>query len=256
MDPYLERHWEDVHTILMAYARDAIQPQLAEDLVARVEERIYIDGGGVPIPHSKPDVRIVEDPLPWEVRHSSPAGVALDEPVMLDLESEPLTERSIHIMDIEGNRIVTAIEILSPWNKLSGAVRAAYLQKRQEYLASESNLVEIDLVRAGNWLTMVTPYHVPEPYRTTYRVCVKRAIPGAKGELYPISLRQKLPTIRIPLRRGEPDVTLGLQSLIDQVYRNGRYHRIDYSKPCDPPLQGEDAEWAAELLKAHRSKAS
>src|SRR5438067_805330 len=108
MDPYLERHWEDVHTILMAYARDALQPQLAEDLVARVEERIYIDGGGYPIPYRKPDVRVVEDPLPWEVRHSAPAGVALDEPVMLDVEAEPITERSIHIMDMDGNRIVTA----------------------------------------------------------------------------------------------------------------------------------------------------
>jgi hypothetical protein len=59
-----------------------------------------------------------------------------------------------------------------------------------------------------------------------------------------------LPIIPIPLRAGDPLVTLDLQSLIEQVYRNGRYDRTDYSKTCDPPLEEGDAEWAGTLSPA------
>jgi hypothetical protein len=37
------------------------------------------------------------------------------------------------------------------------------------------------------------------------------------------------------------------------VYERGRYYlAIDYSRPAEPPLSQEDAEWAKALLAAHR----
>ena len=39
MDPYLERHWGDVHTRLITSASDPLQKFLPKDLRARVEER-------------------------------------------------------------------------------------------------------------------------------------------------------------------------------------------------------------------------
>lgn len=70
MDPYLERRWRDVHTMLIAYARDAIQPQLPEDLVARVEENVHLDIGGEVLGRRNPDVYVVESPVPWRaIRH-------------------------------------------------------------------------------------------------------------------------------------------------------------------------------------------
>ena len=65
-----------------------------------------------------------------------------------------------------------------------------------------------------------------------------------------LKLRERLPIIPIPLRKTDPDVTLDLQPLLDQAYRNGRYDRTDYRKPCAPPLEGEDAQWAEQLLKS------
>ncbi len=62
---------------------------------------------------------------------------------------------SVLIYDIVGNRIITAIEILSPWNSSPGKALQAYLQKREKYLNSEINLVEIDLIRAGDWTEMI-----------------------------------------------------------------------------------------------------
>jgi hypothetical protein len=40
-----------------------------------------------------------------------------------------------------------------------------------------------------------------------------------------------------------------LQVLIEQAYRNGRYHSIDYRVAADPPLEGADAAWADALLR-------
>ena len=39
MDPYLERHWSDVHQALVTYIRDQLQPKLPEDLRARMQVR-------------------------------------------------------------------------------------------------------------------------------------------------------------------------------------------------------------------------
>ena len=69
-----------------------------------------------------------------------------------------------------------------------------------------------------------------------------------QAELYPISLRQRLPVLPIPLREKDADLTLDLQRLIEQSYTNGRYDRTDYSRECEPPLRGDDAGWAGELL--------
>ena len=43
MNPWLEKHWGDVHQAMITYARDAIQPQLPDDLVARTEERVFLE---------------------------------------------------------------------------------------------------------------------------------------------------------------------------------------------------------------------
>ena len=171
------------------------------------------------------------------------------EPVLLELESEPITERFVQIMDLEGNRVVTAIEFVSPSSKLPGRGREAYLKKRQEFHASDTSIVEVDLVRAGQWLSMMTPYHVPARHRTTYRAIVRRASARDRVELYPITLRQRLPIIPIPLQADDADATLDLQTIVDQAYIHGRYDRTDYRRACDPPLDPEDAAWAEALLR-------
>jgi hypothetical protein len=43
MNPWLEKHWSDVHTVLLGYLRDAISPELPPDLNARAEERVAFE---------------------------------------------------------------------------------------------------------------------------------------------------------------------------------------------------------------------
>jgi len=64
-------------------------------------------------------------------------------------------------------------------------------------------------------------------------------------------LQRPLPVIRIPLRERDREIGLNLQPLVELAYLNGSYaDTIDYRQPCEPPLEGAEAAWADELLKA------
>lgn len=255
MDPYLEAHWGDVHTSLITYARDQLRPLLPADLRPRVEERVFVeleDRRGRSI---YPDVRIVERPY-GENGGGGPAqavggvAVAVAEPILVELPHEEKTERFIEIRDIRsGGRVVTVIEFVSPSNKHPGPGRKLYLQKQDELYDADVNSVEIDLLRAGENVIAVGPEDLPPEYRTAYRACVRRAVRPRTIETYPIPLRVPLPTIRIPLRETDSDVTLNLQSLIEQCYANAGYDDIDYTEPPVPPLEGNDAKWADAVLR-------
>lgn len=249
LDPYLEAHWRDVHTALMIYTRDALQERLPGDLFARVEEGVQVDSD-LESRLIAPDVRVVESS---ESRWSSgPAesAVAVAEPIAVPVE-EPETPRHIAIYDrSSGGRVVTAIEFLSPSNKLPGEGREAYKKKQHEYVAGRVNLVEVDLIREGVHTVAVAYRTIPKPNRTHHFVCVRRADQQGLAFVYSIHLRHPLPTIRIPLRPTDQDVPLDLQQLINQCYDRGRYgFTIDYSADPSPPLADLDARWADELLR-------
>jgi len=146
--------------------------------------------------------------------------------------------------------VVTAIEVLSPSNKRPGRARTAYESKQRAFLAGGVNLVEIDLVREGEWTFSVDEALLPARKRTPYMVCVFRARRPGERALYRLPLRERLPSIAIPLRPQDRDVVLELQQVVDEAYERGRYDRTDYRRPLDPPLSSEDSSWAADLLRA------
>ena len=110
------------------------------------------------------------------------------------------------------------------------------------------NLIEIDLIRTGDWTNMIGPLPIPDHLRTTYRVTVDR--PEISGTfLYAIAMDRRLPTIKVPLRPQDEPAKLNLQELLDKAYQMGRYDRTDYSKPCDPPPSPEVEQWIERTLK-------
>jgi hypothetical protein len=250
MDPYLEMHWRDVHTRLMLYAADAIQDRLPGDLIARVEEGVSIDLGD-DLRGAAPDVQIVEEPrsIP-KVGEPAESTLAVAEPLVIPV-SLPHTDRHITILDAgSGNRVVTAIEFLSPTNKIPGTGRDRYLRKQQDYLDGGVNLVEVDLIRAGIFTLAVPEWGINQHFRTDYQICVRRQMRPEEAEVYRAPLRERLPIIRIPLRPKDKDIPLDLQDLIDQCYRRGRYAAINYRSDPIPPLSLPDARWADDLLRA------
>ena len=249
MDPYLEQHWRDVHHRLTTYACDALQKDLPPDLKARLEERAFVEASDAGR-SVYPDIRVIERA---NVRRSplhAPAGAAVADPLVLRIENEPVTEGFIQIIDVgSGNRVITVIELLSLSNKLPGEGQELHLKKQQECRAGGVRLVEIDLLRDGKRVLAVAESLVPADYKTSYRVCVRRGWQPMEVELYKVTLRERLPGIRVPLREADADVALELQPLIDQCYRNGGYEDLDYSREPQPPLSPDDAAWADELLR-------
>jgi hypothetical protein len=250
MDPYLEQSWRDIHARLVIYSCDELQAQLPEDLYARVEERIVLESGETLHQARYPDVRVVEYPHGGLSGFREAAGVAVAEPVRIHYAVEPVTETYIEIIDAgTGQHVVTVIEFLSLSNKFPGEGQDLYRQKQEDLRQGKVSLVEVDLLRAGQRALSLPASGIPVELRTTYQVCVRRGWETDFCEIYPVPLRSRLPIIRIPLRQTDSDARLDLQAVIDQAYRNGRYHTIDYRVDAEPSLQGPDAVWAHELLR-------
>jgi hypothetical protein len=265
MDPYLERHWGDVHHSVITYIRDWLQSRLPCDLRARMDERVYIN---LPEPQRAdyyPAVRVVERPRSSQAA-GSPTAVAEPpsateakngdlvpaKPLLIHLDVEPVTEGYVEIIDVKsGHGVVTAIELLSPGNKRAGEGRRLYLKKRKDQQSAGVNTVEIDLLRRGKRVLMVGTEQIPPSDRTTYQACVWRGSRSDLVEVYRVPLRERLPVIAIPLRPADRDVPLDLQPILEQCYRNGGYDDIDYSAEPDPPLATADATWADALLREH-----
>jgi hypothetical protein len=253
MDPYLEAHWGDVHARLIIYTSDALQGVLPRGLRARVEESVLLETSEGLGEHALfPDVRVVEYTPRRGLQTRPKADFNVAEPLLVEAESEPVTETFIEIIDREsGNRAVTVIEILSPSNKTPGHNREQYLRKQREVCSSDTNLVELDLNRFGVHTLAFPLAHVKPQGRTSYMACVRRAKRRDKAEVYPMPLWNKLPAVKIPLRPDDADVLLDVQALVDQCYRNGAYEgTINYAGDADPPLFGADKEWADEHLHA------
>jgi hypothetical protein len=248
MNPYLEDHWQDVHTRLTMYAADQIQEKLPKDLVARAEEQIAIDEDGQRRA-LRPDVKVVE---PAKLHEPAPAyaavggaGIPAATPFVVLLE--PDVHRWVEILDA-GGRLITVIEVLSPKNK-SEEGQAAYRRRQRNYISAGINLLEIDLLRKGERVLSVPLSEIPDWAWTPYLICVYRATEPGQREIYPAQLREQLPAVRVPLRPSDSDAVLQLQPLIDQAFERGRYWLMDYQRDLQPPLAKSDAEWADDLLK-------
>ena len=255
MDPYLEAHWGDVHQRLVIYAADDLQGSLPPDLRARVEERVFVHFEAEMRRVVVPDVRITERPRS-AARPSNSGSTAitmepLSEPIIVHIDSEPMTESFIEIREAGGGRVVTTIEIVSLANKFAGDGQRKYQQKQREMKEAGVNIVEIDLLRQGPWILVAPEESVPPDYRRPYRICVWRSTHQGECEFYKTSLRERLPSIRIPLRQTDADVRLDLQKLIDRCYINGAYDDIDYRKDPRPPFSSDDpdAAWVRAMLQ-------
>ena len=249
MNPFLEASWPDVHTRLIGYISDALAEELPLDLSARAEEEVTVGSeADESLTSYRADVAVTavwpaEFPEVWQPSSGSAIAVAEPEIVELDLP----TIRWIEVRQTDG-RLITVLEVLSPYNKL-GTGRAVYLQKQQDYVAAGVNLVEIDLLRIGRPVFLEDIVKVLRPAEgARYLVAATRAVRPSRLELYYCPLRERLPAVRVPLRATDLDVPLDLQPLIDRVYRTGRYWQISRREVPAPPLPTEDAAWVHECL--------
>ena len=252
MDPYLEAApiWPDFHDRLITYIASLLQPRLRPRYVALTQDRLYLVEKRRPI---YPDVTILENqPAPSWAGGSGDGGVATmpapvavaDEPsATFEIERETVRETLLHILEpAAGNRVVTAIEVLSPENKATGPGRESYFQKRRELWDAGANLVEIDLLRAGQPTVDVPPEQL-EPLRPWHYLTVSTRVDPPGQAVYATPLQRRLPRIAVPL--DETPVTLDLQAAVARCWDEGPYPELlGYDGPPPGTLDENELKWA------------
>ncbi len=241
--------WESVHARLMVAIANQLQPKLDPRYVASIEERVFIEG-----PQRRvPDVwiqKISDAELP-----TSLADPESDTAVVVEVDDLEIRESRVEILDSYNElKLVALIEVVSPTNKSAGPGRVSYKAKQAETLARECHLIEIDLLAHGRHVLCIPEWRL-KPFKPFDSLCcVNRWSARNRFELYPRTLRQRLPRLRIPLAQDDPDPTLDLQAAFEQVYLEGRYwRRVRYDETCVPRLSSQDQVWANERIALFRT---
>ncbi len=254
MDPWLEASgvFPDLHSTLITYMREALNAVMPDGYVATSSHLVWVD----PELRREPDVAAF-GPVGRPVAGAERLESEFSEGGMLAVASAPVAEPTeepyLEIYSEQGDRLVTAIEVLSLSNKKPGdGGRTSYQQKQGEFQLAGVNLVEIDLLRAGPHTTAV-PLRELRSAAGPFDYHVSVTVAGSPTRYFAraIKLEERLPTILVPLDPGVPLVPLDLQPLLDRAYDTGRYSRlVRYSGPCEPPLTAEQKEWAEGILRA------
>ena len=242
MDPWLEHPsiWQDVHNSLITAVRDELAPRVAPRYYVGLERRAYLTTPDDIVFVGRPDIALVtkRSPLATAIAPSVNGVLEVEVPM-----GDELSESYLEIHEVKSGRLVTLVEILSPTNKLNQAGREQYERKRTQVLSTYTNLVEIDLLRAG----VPMPVH-GRPSQSDYRMLVSRGHQRPRAQLYLFGLRQSIPQIPMPLLPGESEPLLDLNAILHALYSRARFDlRLDYTQPAMPPLNADDAAWAATL---------
>jgi hypothetical protein len=255
IDPYLEglHFWEDFHPSFLTYCRDALNEILPGDYVAQLGERIRL----VELSHKaarsvRPDIAVVtasQTRVRKTIRDKKAVGTLTLEPVTIPL---PTVETELSDVWIEIRRgtartPVTIIELLSPTNKTGDGFVESKL-KRRSLIRQKIHLVELDLLLAGRRLPMSLPLPSGD-----YFAFVSRAERRPDSEVYAWTIRDRLPSVPIPLSTGTADVTLDLSRVFATTYERGQYARlIDYGSSPSVLRDAEDRAWAEKRARRGR----
>ncbi len=260
MDPFIEGSglWGDFHQHLI----EAIYIQLAdtapEGFFVRTAMRSYVEmveQEGKRMHPFLPDVGLHGRQKPGRPPRSGRSAVAEPADVKAPVEMRAFIaaeqrEKFVEIYEGAADpRLVTAIEVLSPANKAAGSAgRDVYLRKRQGLMLGYVNLVEIDLLRGGERMPMLDPW--PD---SPYVLMLARRGRDHYCQVWRGHCDGPLPTLPVPLVQDVPDLSIDLQTMVDTVYRRGRYRQaIDYTRRLSPPLS--DAEKALLPAPAKRRR--
>jgi len=265
MDPYIEACglWEGFHNRLIHKIDEVLAQVLPRGYSIDTAVRSYIvlmESEGKKERLAKPDVAVTQ-PTGGKNPRKKKGGVAVAAPaaeaesvLMQAFVAEKFEETFVEIYAEREERIlVTCIEVLSPSNKRQGTEGwREYERKRQAMLLGQANFIEIDLLRGGHKMPMLTPW--PD---SPYTLLVCRAFDAPYCRVWPVRFPRRLPVIPVPLLDPDPDLSLDLQPLLDGIYSLGRYdERIDYARQLTPALSAEDAVRMQEVLKSRSPRSA
>jgi Protein of unknown function (DUF4058) len=203
MDPYIEACdlWADFHHDLITEIKHALARTAPERYFVRAGERSYlvlVESEGKASHPFIPDVSISTP----RTKGSRRPGTAVAEPAT---NVEPVTMRAfieeehreafVEIYEAAPEkRLVTTVEVLSPSNKRANSTgRDIYQRKRQSLLLSDTNLVEIDLLRGGERMPMLDSWP-----SSPYTLLVARARKPYACKVWPAHFQRSVPRFPFP----------------------------------------------------------
>lgn len=246
MDPFIEaQRWEPFHAAFVPALSELLVPQLRPRYTVDIQRYSFlIDETDESIAHYAPDTAVIDGD---DVSGFHPSRtVATLEPHLLTLPMPAdFEQKYLVIRSRERRDVIAVLEVLSPWNKKAGKGQDEYLQKRANYLRTETHIIEVDLLRGGERLPMNEPLPAGD-----YFAFVGRSDLRPQVEVYAWSLRDKLPVIPVPLKEGDPDAALDLHEAFTRTYDRGGYdYALDYQQDVVPRLSANDREWVSGLLR-------
>jgi hypothetical protein len=252
MDPYLEdpAFWEGFHDVLVTECMFDLEHSLPDGYISNVRVRAEFIGiddpvANVYVPGIARKIAKRKSPAASETGGGVGLAVELDVVTIPSIDSIEVREAYIEVLRVPGYELVTVIELMSPWNK-NGAGVGIYRGKRAALVRDGTHFVELDLLRGGTRTKLARPLPPGDYYANIFRGDRKPEVDVVRWKL-----RDKLPTIPIPLRAPDKDVPLNLTEAVHTAYERGRYDRkLRYARPLDPPLEEQDAKWADELIRA------
>lgn len=262
MDPFIEATLGlrgDFHDKLIGDIERELSARVPEHYAVRLSTRNYVVVEEDPAKfHMRPDISIERRHAENAVHSASESSVAagtatISTPVVMHAPLEvEYRETFIEIYGARPERnLVTGIEVLSPSNKRPGTPGwDEYFRKRSAFLNGAANFVEIDLLPGGRRMPMQEAW--PE---SPYYVLVSRRRAAPECRVWPAHSLLPLPDIPIPLERGDADIAIGLQSLVDAVYQRARYEGdLDYSSRAGLSLSPEEVAHLEAALAAGKSR--
>ncbi len=249
MDPFLEEPvlWPDVHNRLIAGIGDRLGPVLRPRYVVRLEERTYLSEPDGLIFVGRPDLTIHTDRQTVDnagglVRESSEASNVLTVEVPMP---DRVRETYLEIRAVHSGEVVTVLEIPSPANKLGVEGRRLYESKRLAVLATRTNLVEIDLIRAGEPMTVFGADRAAH-----YRILISRGDRRPLAEFRLFSVRDPIPSFQLPLRPGDDEPSVDIGDILGSLYDRAAYDlTIDYNREPVPSFGEPDRATIDDLLR-------
>jgi Protein of unknown function (DUF4058) len=245
MNPYLEqdRIWNDFHETFLPAFREVLVAKVRPKYFVRIEEHVFLHERSAEerLLVGRGDVTLSEG----RGRLRETATAAMTAPAYGRVPAVDVEQLSyLEIRDRDGLELITVIELLSPSNKRNGPDREQYLSKRRSLLASPVHLVEVDLLRGGPRLPLE---ELPD---CDYYVMVSRAEERPRVGLWPLSVRDPLPEIPIPLKAPDADARVDLKPILDRVYDAAGYEDYLYDGRPQPLLHPQDAQWAQDFVPA------
>lgn len=251
MDPYLEHPaiWEEFHYVFITECMYHLSDRLPSSYIAKIVERIQlISIADEAATQYVPDIavsreRVSDDP---QRDRAMPSGtMAIMEPVTIPAaESIEVREGHIEVLRMPDYELVASIEVLSPHNKYGDGI-GEYRSKRQALVSRGVHFVEIDLLRRGMRTELSRALPTGDYYALVFRADRRPDV-----DVYSWSLRDPLPTVRVPLKTPDGPVPLEMSVVLGSTYDRGRYARkLRGALPPPGALSDEDRSWAQQLAQ-------